>query len=51
MTSFILVWFFILFILQVMGLGIHMGKLGELKITNILIYLIVCTIWRTLKNE
>lgn len=49
MTSFSFVWFFILFILQVMSLGINMGKLGEVKTTTyspglVLITIIVCTI-------
>lgn len=46
--SFSFVWFFILFILQVMSLGIHMGKLGEVKITKyspalVLISITMCT--------
>lgn len=48
MVSFSFGWFFTLFMLQVMSLGINMAKLGEQKVTTyspalVLITIIVCT--------
>ncbi len=47
MKSFSYIWFTILFILQVMGLGINLGKLGEEKkttysLSSVFILAIVC---------